>query len=119
MLISRGANLKHKNKAGETVLHRAADGRVAGHTGIPALVRLLIRSGADVEGRSGHSGTSGRTPLLSLALTAPPEASGALEVAQILLDEGADPNVADEGVLSKKEEDGSIRPLESALRNGK
>jgi len=112
MLIARDMDVNSPNKKGETVLHRACDGRLAAHNGVGAFVRHLLRAGAD----PGAVDSRGRTPLLALAMTAQHQGGdNVIEVAEILLDADSDPNAAIQG----GENVGDLRPLESALRNGK
>lgn len=79
-LITKGANVNARSKAGYTVLHAAASG------GGKELVELLIRSGANVNART----NDGTTPLRLNA-----ESHYYADVANVLLSNGADPNLAD------------------------
>jgi ankyrin repeat protein len=95
LLLNRGAqvNTSSTNASRNMALHAAAAGRA------PAVAKLLIDAGADVNARQG-----GFTPLHSVAQ------GGDVEFARLLAEAGADVNVRAEN---------QQRPLDLALANGR
>jgi len=95
-LLNKGAqvNACSTNASKNMALHAAAAGRA------PAVAKLLIDAGADVNGRQG----GGFTPLHSVAQ------GGDVEFARLLAEAGADVNVRAEN---------QQRPLDLALANGR
>lgn len=81
VLIARGAEV---NRKGWTPLHYAA---TKGHT---AVMRLLLQENAYIDAESNN----GTTPLMMAAYYAPPLA------VKLLLEEGADPNLRNQGQAS-------------------
>ena len=79
LLLTRGAKVDLRNRAGATPLHDAALGGDAG------VVKMLLDHGADVNARDTETGA---TPLYNAA------SWGRQEVLELLLSRGADPNTS-------------------------
>ena len=103
LLLEKGAKIDrtYYGKEGATLLHQ-----VRGSNGA-AIARLLIKNGASVDGRGFYSDGStpyrDKTPLMQAAR------NGEVEVAKVLLENGAN--------VEAKDEDGD-NPLRLAARNG-
>ena len=91
VLLTHHADAGARDEIDWTPLHFAS------HTGHSKVVRLLLEHGADVDSESHF----GETPLFFLS-----ESNGNLEIAQVLLDYGADPNI-----LSKSGQNSLYRAL--------
>ena len=79
-LLEGGADPDRANARGDTPVHAAA------FSGDPAILRMVIARGGDPDARNPHTGA---TPLVQ-ALLSPTAGQAA-----VLLDAGADPNIAD------------------------
>ena len=79
-LLAGGADPDRANARGETPVHAAA------FSGDPAILRMVIARGGDIDAANPHTGA---TPLVQALLS--PTAGQA----DVLLDAGADPNIAD------------------------
>jgi ankyrin repeat protein len=86
MLLDHGTNPNLENKVGATPLHLVSEGNYNSQEHGVRTVRLLLERGVDVNARSKNQCTA----FLSAA------SSGRLEIAQILLDHGADLNAENE-----------------------
>ena len=78
VLLTHHADANARDEYDRTPLHFAS---LYGHSKV---VRLLLEHGADVDSKNNY----GETPLFFLS-----ESNGNLEIAQVLLDYGADPNI--------------------------
>jgi ankyrin repeat protein len=85
VLLDHGANANMVTEEGETVLHIVSRGEYDPQERGVSTARLLLERGVDVDARENKYG---RTSLHNAAL------KGRLEVAQILLDHGANANMA-------------------------
>eukprot|EP00854_Cymbomonas_tetramitiformis_P019831 gene19831-23717_t len=83
-LVRAGADINAKNSSGQTPLHCAAA------SGDPAIVRILLQAGADIDARD--SGPRNETPLHYAALSGN---LGAVSAVKTLLQAGADINARD------------------------
>jgi len=104
LLLDHGANPSASDAMGETALHEASS------AGEPGVVRLLLHHGLDVNARSGHGRNSwhGHGQDLHYLSWEPMDSEGwtplhyavfwgCIEVAQVLVDHGADMNPPDHG----------------------
>src|SRR5437763_2655542 len=102
LLISNGANVHARNGSdnGSTPLHWAAGDRVCAPNA--RIARLLLEKGAEVDAKTG----AGNTPLIWAAKC---KEEGALAVAEVLLEHGADLNYyGDDGTaVSAAREEGT------------
>jgi ankyrin repeat protein len=114
LLISKGANVKARNGSdnGSTPLHWAAGDRVC----VPnmTIAKLLLAKGAEVDAKT----KAGNTPLIWAAKC---KEDGALEVAELLLEHGADLNYyGDDGTaLSAAKEEGTPAMVDMLHRRRK
>src|SRR6266702_3967463 len=82
MLLDHGANANMKDDHGETPLHQVSQGEYDSHEQGVGIARLLLARGVDVNAQDKNH----FTPFLLAAL------NGRLEIAQVLLDHGANAN---------------------------
>jgi ankyrin repeat protein len=114
LLISNGANVSAKNGSdnGSTALHWAAGDRVC----VPSVTvaKLLLENGAEVDAKT----RAGNTPLIWAAKC---KEQGALAVAELLLEHGADLNYyGDDGTaLSSAREEGTVAMADMLHRRRK
>src|SRR6266702_2549186 len=87
MLLDHGANANMKDDHGETPLHRVSQGEYDSHEQGVGITRLLLACGVDVNAQDKNH----FTPFLLAAL------NGRLEIAQVLLDHGANANAENDG----------------------
>ncbi len=87
MLLDHGANANMKDDHGETPLHRVSQGEYDSHEQGVGITRLLLACGVDVNAQDKNH----FTPFLLAAL------NGRLEIAQVLLDHGANVNAENDG----------------------
>jgi hypothetical protein len=82
-LIESGADIKVKNKGGQTLLHMACQG------GFESVVQLLIESGADLSINDRNA--SGLTPLHEVC-----DQGYMVSIVELLIESGADVNIQDD-----------------------
>lgn len=114
LLISKGADVNARNRSdnGSTPLHWTAGDRVC----VPniTVAKLLLAKGAEVDAKTG----AGNTPLIWAAKC---KEEGAMEVAELLLQHGADLNYyGDDGTaLSAAKEEGTSSMVDMLYARGK
>ena len=86
ILLGHSANPNMENNQGSTPLHQVSQSKYSSQEHSVSIARLLLEHDVDVNARK----KNGFTPLHSAAL------NGRLEIAQVLLDHGANSNAVDE-----------------------
>jgi serine/threonine-protein phosphatase 6 regulatory ankyrin repeat subunit B len=99
VLLDHGANAKLKTTLGETVLHLVSRGEYYSQDHGAGITRLLLEHGVDLDVQN---------KFLDTALHWAAD-KGRLEITQLLLDHGANPNLASER---------GLRPLDIVVSNG-